>query len=562
MSSLTTQAMRLRATPLLSTQVIYVALVLGALTAIWFLLPVDRPLSHPDEGRYAEIAREMLVSGDWVTPRLDDLPYLEKPPLQYWATALAYHLFGQNEWSARLCLTLSGWLDVVLVFLLGRRLWNVRTGAIAAALLGSSVLHFVMGQVLTLDMTFTFLLTAMLFSFCMAQVNRNSAHSTSGGWMLLSWSMLALATLTKGVVAPVIAGGVLAIYMLWQRDWDAWRSLRLLPGLGTFLIITLPWFVLVSRANADFLQFFFVHEHLLRYMTDSAQRVEPWWYFIAILAVGVLPWLWQMSCALARGWRATAAPGQFDACRLLWVWCVFLLAFFSLSSSKLPPYILPVLPALALLTAARESSASTRSLDFSAWVLLASAAALIAFTLIAPSVLDNPIVRSAAYEARPMAVAYALTAALAALFYYRAASNEQVLQSFLGLAVGWFLGLALMFATIGHDCSLRSGRDLAASIPSGLAPHVPIYSVQTYDQTLPFYLHRTMVLVDWRGELDYGLRHEPVKGLALREFEQRWRSASDAVAIMPHMTYRQFSRDGMPMRVLGSDRRRVAVSRQ
>ena len=562
MSSLTTQTMRLRATPLLSTHLIYAAVVLGALTTIWFLLPVGRPLSHPDEGRYAEIAREMLASGDWVTPHLNDLPYLEKPPLQYWATALAYHVFGQNEWSARLCATLSGWLNVVLVFLLGRRLWNVRTGAIAAALLGSSVLHFFMGQVLTLDMTFTFLLTAMLCSFCMAQQTRESARESSGWWMLLSWSMLGLATLTKGIVAWVIAGGVLAIYMLWQRDWDAWRSLRLLPGIGILLIITLPWFVLVSRANPDFLQFFFIHEHLLRYMTDSAERVEPWWYFIAILAVGVLPWLWQMSSALGHGWRATAARGKFDAQRLLWIWCVFVLVFFSLSGSKLPPYILPILPALALLTAARESSAPSRSLDYSAWIMLASAAGLIAFTLIGPSTLDDPMLRTEAYEARPMAVGYALTAALAALFYYRAASNQQMVPSFVGLATGWFLGLALLFATIGHDSSIRSGRDLAAHIPAGLPTHVPIYSVKTYDQTLPFYLRRTLVLVDWSGELQYGLRHEPVKELDMREFEQRWRTTSDAIAIMSHKTYEQLAHSGLPMRVLGSDRRRVAVSRQ
>jgi 4-amino-4-deoxy-L-arabinose transferase-like glycosyltransferase len=545
-----------------STRQLYGALAIAALTAVWFLLPAGRPLTHPDEGRYAEIAREMFASSDWVTPHLNDLPYLEKPPLQYWATAIAYQLFGPNEWSARLCLTLSGWLDVLLVFLLGRRLWNVRTGAIAAALLGSSVLHFVMGQVLTLDMTFTFLLTAMLCGFCMAQLTRESAREASGWWMLLSWSMLGLAVLTKGIVALVIAGSVLAIYMVWQRDWDAWRSLRLLPGLGILLIITLPWFVLVSRANPDFLQFFFIHEHLLRYMTDSAQRVEPWWYFIAILAVGVLPWVLQMSRALAQGWRRTAERGKFDAQRLLWIWCVFLLVFFSLSGSKLPPYILPVLPALALLTAARETSEPTGTLDFSAWILLASAAALIAFTLIAPSMVDNPIVRSAAYEARPLAVAIALTAALAALFYYHAASNERQVHSFIGLAVGWFLGLALLFATIGHDSSLRSGRDLAASIPSGLAADVPIYSVQTYDQTLPFYLRRTMTPVDWRGELDYGLRQQPAKGLSLREFEALWPTASEAIAIMPRTTYEQFYKSGLPMRVLGSDRRRVTVSRR
>ncbi|WP_116811006.1 glycosyltransferase family 39 protein [Steroidobacter cummioxidans] len=562
MSSLMTQEMRLRATPLAASQLIYVSLALALLTAIWFLLPAGRPLTHPDEGRYAEIPREMLVSGDWVTPRLNDLPYLEKPPLQYWATALSYKVFGPSEWSARLCLTLSAWLNVVLIFLLGRRLWDTGTGAIAAALLGSSLLYFVMGQLLTLDMTFTFLLTAMLCCFCMAQLNRISARRASGWWMLLSWAMLGLAVMTKGIVALLIAGSVLSIYMLWQRDWDAWRALRLLPGLAIVLIITVPWFVLASRANPDFLQFFFVHEHLQRYLTDNADRVEAWWYFIAIFAAGTLPWTWQMSSALLRGWRTTAPRGQFDVCRLLWVWCIFLMVFFSVSGSKLPPYILPVLPALALLTAARQTSTPMRSLDLSAWILIASAAALIAFTLIAPNALDNPVVRSTAYEARPMAVAYALTAAVAALFYYRAAKKEQRVGSFVSLAVGWFLGLSLLFATVGRDGELRSGKDLTASIPTELAARAPMFTVFTYDQTLPFYLQRTMILVEYRGELDYGLQHEPEKGLGMEEFQQRWRAAPEAIAIMPHLTYEQLTNVGLPMRVLGTDRYRVAVSRR
>lgn len=563
MSSLMTQEMRLRATPLAGSQRIYVSLALALLTAIWFLLPVGRPLAHPDEGRYAEIPREMLVSGDWVTPRLNDLPYLEKPPLQYWATALAYQAFGPNEWSARLYPALSGWLNVVLIFLLGRRLWDTRTGAIAAALLGSCVLYFVMGQILTLDMTFTFLLTAMLCCFCMAQLNRESAHRASGWWMLLSWSMLGLAVMTKGIVALLIAGAVLSIYIVWQRDWAAWRTLRLLPGLAIVLVVTVPWFVLVSRANPDFLQFFFIHEHLQRYLTDSADRVEVWWYFIAIFAAGVLPWLWQMGSALARGWRNTAPLGQFDVTRLLWIWCVFLMVFFSLSQSKLPPYILPVLPALALLTARHEASApATRSLNFSAWIMIASAVALVAFTLIAPAMHSNPLVQSTAYEARPMAIAYALTTAIAALFYYRAALKQQRLRSFVSLAVGWFLGLSLLFATIGQDGSLRSGRDLAASIPAELAARAPIFSVLTYDQTLPFYLQRTTTLVVYRGEFDYGLQHEPEKGLDLDEFKQRWHAASDAIAIMPHVTYQQLVDAALPMRVLGTDQRRVAVSRR
>lgn len=563
MTSSMTQDLPVRDAPLVPSRLIYAALAIGALTIIWFLIPIDRALSNPDEARYAEIPREMLVSGDWVTPRLNDLAYLEKPPLQYWATALAYKTFGVSEWSARLCMALSAWLDVVLVYLLARRLWGARTGVIAAALLGSSVLHFVMGQVLTLDMTFTLQLTAMLCAFCMAQINRDTDRRAAGRWMLASWLFLALAILTKGVVALAIAGGVVGIYMVWQRDWAVWRTLQLLPGLGLMLLITVPWFVLVTRANDDFLQFFFIHEHLLRYTTLEARRVEPWWYFIAILLAGVLPWLWQMMTALADGWRTTVVQGQFDVRRLLWAWCIFVLVFFSLSGSKLAPYILPMLPPLALLTAARASSGGIKGLDATAWILLLGAFLLLAYTQAAPYFVADPIARTVAYETRPTSIAIALIAALAALFYRRAARNKQTVRSIVSLATGWFLGLALLFATVGHDSSLRSGRDLAATIPADLAAQAPIFSVQTYDQSLPFYLQRTMILVDYRGELDYGQQRTPDKAIAdMRAFEQRWLSATQAVAIMSHKTYAEQAARGLPMRLLGKDRRRVAVSRQ
>jgi 4-amino-4-deoxy-L-arabinose transferase-like glycosyltransferase len=335
--------MHARARMWLRSRSIHAWLVVAALTAVWFSLAAGRPLSHPDEGRYAEIPREMLVSGDWVTPHLNDLAYLEKPPLQYWATALAYQLFGPNEWTARLWTLLSAWLDVVLVFLLARRLWDFRTGVIAAALLGSTLLHFVMGQLVTLDTAFTFLMTAMLCAFCMAQAERDS-RSRSTAWMLVSWAALGLAILTKGIAAIVIAGAVLTLYVLWQRDWAVLRTLRPIPGIALLAAITLPWFVLVSRANPDFLQFFFIHEHFQRYLTDEAHRVEPWWYFIGIFAAGVLPWLPQMAGALFNGWRSSAAQGQFSVQRLLWLWSVFVIVFFSLSGSKLAPYILPLFP--------------------------------------------------------------------------------------------------------------------------------------------------------------------------------------------------------------------------
>lgn len=562
MSSLPTSAARTAAAPTASWRLFAAGCVI-ALSTVWFALSAGRPLAHPDEGRYAEIPREMLLSGDWITPHLNGLAYIEKPPLQYWASAAAYRIFGVSEWAARLPTLLAAWLGVLAVFLTGRRLWNNSVAASAAALLASSVLYFALGQILTLDMTFTFLMTAMLCTFCMAQATRRSPSRESGWWMLASWALLALAVLTKGVVAIVIAGAVMLIYMSWQRDWAMLHTLRPVAGTAVFIAITVPWFIQVSRANPDFLHFFFIREHLQRYLTDNAHRVEPWWYFLAILIAGVLPWLPQMGQALLGGWRASVPRGQFDPGRLLWTWCAFILIFFSLSSSKLAPYVLPIVPALALLTAARGAHHNIRALRISICVLVAAAIALPVYSLLAALNAHDPLVLRVIEDARSAVIAFVAIALSGAVLSWRALRRGQSTAALFGVAVAWFLGLTLLFASVGRDDSLRSGKALAAQIPAELVAHAPLFSVQTYDQTLPFYLRRTFFLVDMHGELDYDLQGSPGMFIAdVQRFETTWRGLTDAIAVMPHRTYARLAAEGLPMRVLGQDTRRVAVSRR
>jgi 4-amino-4-deoxy-L-arabinose transferase-like glycosyltransferase len=428
-------------------------------------------------------------------------------------------------------------------------------------MLASSVLHFAMGQIVTLDMAFTMLLTATLCSFCMAQVERESSPGVSGRWMLATWLLLGCAVLTKGIAALLIPGAVLSIYVIWQRDWTVLRTLRPIAGAILFLAVTAPWFIQVSRVNPDFLQFFFVREHFERYLTDVEQRVEPWWYFVAVFAAGALPWLPQMMKALLRGWRASAPPGRFDLQRLLWIWCVFVLVFFSLSSSKLSPYILPIFPPLVLLVTAMQWQRSARGLRFSVAILILFAVSLLAICAV-PTLADkDPAIAQIVRELRPLVTLYVVATLATAVTAWRAIGQQRFDHAVLGIAAASFLGLALLFGTVGHE-PLRSGKTLAAQIPAELAAHAPLFSVQTYDQTLPFYLRRSMILADSRGELDYGLRHAPDAGLDMPGFEQRWLQSREAVAIMTPRSYSELRARGLPMRVLGQDKRRIAVSRQ
>jgi len=282
-------------------------------------LPI-RPLFDPDEGRYAEIPREMVASGDWVTPRLNGLRYFEKPPLQYWATAALYMVFGVHEWTARLWSASLAFLCIPMVFAFARRIgYSPETAVIAAALLAVNPYFALMGQLNLLDQGFTFFLSAAVFSFVIAQ-RESLEPRRSRTWMLLTWTSLALAILSKGIVTLVLAGATLGLYMIVTRDASRLRRLNLALGIPLMLLIAVPWFWAVQSRNPDFLQFFFVHEHLQRYFTTVHERVQPFWFFFPIVLLALLPLIGNW-----RSWRladieSAKAPGEFRAEIFLLLW--------------------------------------------------------------------------------------------------------------------------------------------------------------------------------------------------------------------------------------------------
>ena len=347
------------------------AVLLAALVAmlcLWFAGLDQRPLWDPDEGRYAEIPREMVATGDWITPRLNDLLYFEKPPLQYWATALAYELFGEHQWTSRLWTALTGLAGVLLAFYAGWRLHDARLGLYAAAMLASSTLYFGLGHFDTLDMGVTFFLESILFALLFAFRPEASARERMLS-IHLAWAAAALAVLSKGLIGLVLPLGAVSGYSLLYRDSTIWRKTAPLTGSALFLAIAAPWFAAVTWVNPDFFSFFFVHEHFARYLTTQHHRQEPWWFFAVVLALGALPWTVPM---LAGWWRALSARlrGGFDPFGFLAVWAGVVFVFFSASGSKMTPYILPLLPALALLGARHVLRMPSARLT---WVLCASA---------------------------------------------------------------------------------------------------------------------------------------------------------------------------------------------
>ena len=536
------------------------ALAALAFTVLWFALLVGRPLYDPDEGRYAEIPREMLAGGDWVIPHLDGFNYLEKPPLQYWATALLFAGLGEAEWSARLYTGVAGYLSLLLVFAIARRLWGSSSGLKAVLLAAGSILFILLGHQLTLDMGLSFWLLASLAAFVFAQVDR-SRPPRCRAWMLACWASMALAVLSKGLIGVVIPGFTLVAYVLWQRDWRALTQLNFRYGIPLFAALALPWFVLASRANPEFLQFFFIREHFQRFLTPIEARSQPWWFFIPVLVVGVLPWITQAARALATGWRASVPAGEFDARRLLWIWSAFVLVFFSLSDSKLIPYILPCVPTLAVLSAAPAQGDERGH-------LIAGAALSVLFAVgsfgYASAIWSSADGRALAVELRPalMLVGLALVAGagVSALF----AAQRRTLPALAALSVGWLAAATAITVGASEVQRYFSAKDVAAVLRREASADVPLYSVQTYEQSLPFYLRRELILVDYRDEFALGLRQDPARAIgSIEEFERRWQALHAGFAIMPASTRARLEAAGLAMRPVAQFAdRNVLVARQ
>jgi 4-amino-4-deoxy-L-arabinose transferase-like glycosyltransferase len=536
--------------------------------ALWFATLSLRPLFNPDEGRYAEIPREMLAGGDWVIPHLNGLAYVEKPPLQYWASALSQAVFGQNEFGARFYAALSALVALVGAALAATRLWGEEAGVRTAAMLAGMPLFVLLGQLLTLDMSLTAYMTLALAAFLAAQ---SAPPRAELGWMLTAWAATALGILTKGIVAAAIPAAVLVLYSLGARDFSPWRRLHAVAGGALLLAIAVPWYALAARRDPDFLQFFFIHEHLQRYLTPSADREQPAWFFVPVFLLGSLPWALPALRALGSGWRRaparptdpsrpTDAARRFDAALFLRLWVLFVLVFFSLSDSKLIPYILPAWPALALLMAGLPQEALARDLKRTALLTVGIALALGLLCLLGPAHIAESE-RSAYFLA--LGKPFALIAALLAVsgLYVLTQQRRGVTRAAVFLGVGWALSGLLFVQAAAHLAPVYSGVELARALPA-VPPDAAIYSVRTYDQTLPFYWRHTVTLVAYRGELDYGLKQVPGAELAdIDQFVARWDAESNAYAIMDTKTFAWAKRHGLPMREIAHDANRVLVAR-
>ncbi|HSD10319.1 MAG TPA: glycosyltransferase family 39 protein [Candidatus Binatia bacterium] len=451
------------------------------------------PLIDRDEGRYAEGAREMLASGDWLVPRLFGVPYLEKPPLFYWLTAAAYHMVGVDELGARLVSALAATAGVLATGLFARRSFGARAALFAAAILATSGLYFVLARVAITDMLFAVLIAGAIMAFYAAE--------SEGRSFLPFWVLAAAATLTKGPVAPVLCALVGAAHVAIAGRWAVLRARRFWSGLPLFLALVVPWFAWVEIDHPGFLGFYVYKEHMLRVAGDEHR--EPFYWYVPWLLLCFLPWTPLFIATLPRiRIRLQERSRGGAAARFTAVWAALILAFFSLPRGKLVPYILPMFPALAILLgdaldrwigADDTGRAVPRAFACIALALLAGLGALPVGVHYSPAEIPAGLV---------LLVAAGMLGAGVTTLYLARSRSWKPIAAVAGSVAALECAAIVVAAPIA---SYLTTYPVIQLLRARLGPDDPVVLFSGYFPNLPFYLQRIPYFVVGNRELDFGV---------------------------------------------------------
>lgn len=526
------------------------SIVLLVLFGVLFLTGLGAaPLIDPDEGRYAEIPREMLVRGDFVTPTLNYVKYFEKPPLLYWVNAGSMAIFGQNEFAARLPSALSGLFTVLLTYLAGRRLFNRRTAVTGALILGSCAVFLFQSRIILTDMLLTFCLSAALFSFLLA-VRSSERHRTN--LYRLFFICCGLAVLTKGLIGIVLPGGIIFWYLLLGRRWYILKEIPWFSGLLLFALVTVPWFILVSQANPEFPHFFFIREHFQRYTSTIHKRSQPFWFFLPILLLTMLPWSFFLPGSLGKAWQQRHSDRGTTLFLLLWPLVIIL--FFSLSSSKLIPYILPTFAPLSLLVAHRLMAHwHTRRPDYTA--AQATLALILLLVGVALAILPllswlPPILHASGQTGRDLAAMLtgpapvltlrqtllpgSLLVIFGLLLLWSIRTRSSLLLIGLLCCFGILLDLLLPWAFAHYGAERLSSRSLAKAVIQHAGPDT-LLAQSGPRQGMNFYTGKRLITVGDADELSFGSSQGNQSGwfLSREQFMELWRSNRQVMIVIP-----------------------------
>lgn len=524
-------------------------LIWAALVAALFYRLGGAVLFEPDEGRNSEKAREILALHDWITPHENFHAVLDKPIFFYWLIAASFKFFGLSEWAARLPSVLAAFGCLVLIYRFVLARWGRWEAFWSVLILLTSAEFFILARVVIFDMSLTFFMTLAFWAFYEAAHTEPAKQRRI--WCLVLYSALAIATLIKGLIGVVVPGMVFFFYLLLSNRWAVLRRIYLIPGVLLFFAIVLPWYLAADAHNDGYLRYYLWDEHFGRFTTTEFERGAPWYFFIVVALVGFFPWTLLLPVVL----NDIRKAGIDDKTLYLILWATLPFLFFSASKSKLPHYILPLFPALAILTAAmlgrccRDSVAKLRFAVSLTWWLQSITALYVALGALFPRLLGQHI-RDIVVSMAPAVWIYAVLST-AVLIYFVAArqagdpGRQRRLYLMQGFGLCFFLWFIVqMMIAVAPD---RSAQDIASKARQRVTPSTQVVFYDTYLAGMAFYLRTEQpIWLITNGKKKrtflgnyyaFGKRADPVTqwGQAMLDFDEfraRWKSAENPLLII------------------------------
>lgn len=538
------------------TDILVLALCISIVYSIFLGV---RPLAPPDEGRYSEIPREMVISGNYTTPHLNGVKYFEKPALFYWLQSLSIKMFGLKEWSLRLITMCMGVLGCILTYWSTRKLFNRRTGILSAIILSSSLLYAGLAHFITLDMTLTLFLTGCLLFFLIG--NQYPPGKTRNYYLWGMYIFAGLATLTKGLIGIIFPGMIIFFWICACQQWRQLSNYCLLSGSLIFLAITIPWHIAVQLQNPEFFHFYFVEQHFLRYLTDYASRGQPVWFLPTVLIVGFFPWTGFLLVALTKNLHAFKNWRIYTREIFLIIWAAVVFLFYWVSHSQLAPYVLPVFPPLAIIVA--------RYLD-SHWDVHTKGLQLGFFSAFAMSVCFNlgilfliwhDDIHSMSAPLALLVLSFLCICLLVAFLRYQYKTVQVGIKPLL-LGMGIFIILINLCSDLFET---RSVKPLASQLLQIINQNDHIYTYNDYYQDLPFYLKRKVTIVSWVGELKFGSKHQDMSTIFATDaqFWKDWNSSNRVFMVLELNDYKSLIRNQIKrLHPIAKTKRSILLSNQ
>ncbi|HEY8158061.1 MAG TPA: glycosyltransferase family 39 protein [Methylobacter sp.] len=463
-------------------------------------------LISPDEGRNAEVAREMSESHSWLVPTYNGLAYLDKPAFYFKTVALSFSLFGESEGVARLSSAFFAFSLVVAVFLFCRKMYDQRTAILAMLIIATTPLYMAFSRIVIFDMSLAFFVCSTIFACFLAEECEEKQRIR---WYLIGALSAGVATLIKGPVGFVIPTLVIAIFNGLEGRLEAMKRVFALRNVAVFFAVVLPWFVGLSLLRPDFPYYGIMRESIARFTTTEFHRTAPFYFYAPIIAGTFFTWSLLLPESIVSACRRRKLWSRTD--RLFVIWAIVVVLFFSISQSKLPGYILTAMVALGVLTARVFAMAMNKSAGRAAriiWhgtmplLLLSSIAALfVGATAFDPEILKSRVTfKHEVFDLfiptlLPMAISFGIVALLSILALWTR-NTRLIFAAFISIPL---LLVAVNFDTLVIFSQISSSRSLAEDIPTTLPPTTELACLECLPNGLPFYLKRLVTVLTNTG---------------------------------------------------------------